>query len=94
MYDDFRLAIDWQRQQGPEKLPGVRDDAPAVKLRARSFDETDWVGGDRIQRRAIHVEPGHDVQPGDMLDGAEVLETSDVKDRNGNLRYRICYVEK
>lgn len=91
MYEQFRETLEWKPQQGEAEIPGLTAHGAPTDILARSEQRIVMLGGDRVANIAIAVMPQHDVKGGDLLGGAEVLEVEEVKDREDNVLWRVCY---
>lgn len=88
----MRSRVEWRRREGDPKIPGGEQYAAPVEVRARVAAKRLRIDGDKVALRVIWVSPEHDVQPGDLLDGAEVLSVDDGENEAGTPLVRFCHV--
>lgn len=93
VYDLFRDTVPWQQVAGEPEYPGQAPTGPTEAIRVHDAGASIvQIAGDRVHRRIWWTLPEHAVAVGHTLDGHPVTELAgEVKDRAGNVRYRVWY---
>jgi hypothetical protein len=93
LYDTFRDIVPWRGfVPGSDEIPGLEQHGDPVDITVRDHRKMTRVGEDVIADRIIWTLPDNRPEPGDLLDGVEILRVENAIDREGNVLYWIAYV--
>lgn len=85
--------ISWERSTAEPEIPGVRTYQAAQVIPGRQDRRVTTFTEDRVSNVTFTLPPEYEPHAGDRLDGAEVLEVTNVKDVQGSVLRWVAYAK-